>query len=246
MKQINIDIENGAPPSSQELNTLREKTSKELNRLVKRKPWLPRGCIAVAALVIIEIFSLWWFGVFPAPSTVAISLIVCMVAIIGFVAGSGSDEDGFLGGLMFVFVIYLIWLSSFEGVNSGEEKVVFLVGISTIMAVYIIAFAIPFYYRTKVEIPIADKANLLETLRPLNANDSPRQCIEYDRLVREDEAVAAYHEKLALMGRKPVLAECNAALEWEAGAEKRQNKKEQKKEAAAFRKAALEACARIG
>ncbi len=65
----------------------------------------------------------------------------------------------------------------------------------------------------------ADKK--LSALTELNADEYPDECIEYDSLRSNDPTVKQYHAGIVSLGRKPVIAELDAAKAWIDSADQR-------------------------
>lgn len=97
----------------------------------------------------------------------------------------------------------------------------------------------------------ANKA--LAALEQLGANrndpKSEHACIDYDRFVAQHPEIAAYQARVAALGRRPVMAELNAARNWITSAPQRQEDEGRRRQSAQAdqerRQAAEQACARL-
>lgn len=225
------------PPSADDLAEARRSATRTLERMKK----LERSYrIAGAALFLGVIVALlvmasgFWTQTWVPDVVVGAAIAVCVsLGAIGMVGVRFADGLGAVVGGVLVPILGVA-----TAVQLGFERAGEGAGMAVFISAGLVTITFAILNDRWIMKPESEANMVLNDLVELEASSMPEQCIEFMQLVDGYEEVKAYQHKLATMGRKPVVAEYEAAQLWVAEADKRQAEQE-------TRDLAREACDRM-
>ena len=146
-----------------------------------------------------------------------------------------------VAGLLLVTAVLIQWPP--EWWNSERATIVMgtpqSIGIPIIYVVLITGLLFTYHYDRAIGTPLEITRGMLISLKELNAENMPHECVELDEWRKEFPEIEEYLKQVAMLGRTPVLGEYVAAREWLEEARKRKRVAEMKARARA-------ACERFG
>lgn len=201
---------NASPPTSQHLAEQRRSASAVLAQCAKIERRFLTFSVAAAFVGVAMLLWAWRAGLLDGFTLMAAVLFV------GAVVGVGTLE----GTLVFAAAgaVVLVFLGggagAFVGVGGGA---------------LVVAGAL--FHDNWIVDTRAAAQSLLSDLVELEYSDLPDECEDFVRMCEADSDVRAYQHQLAAMGRKPVLAEYNAAKLWVERSEHRLSAQEKSERA---------------
>lgn len=188
---IEIDITN-SPPSSEVLASAKKSATDILIQVAGRKHLYWIGVGLSSSLVVLLLMGLWSRGIL-----------------------STKEVEAWDGALVLAVVLAVVfalaWVVAWAVAGAGALDLAVVLTVA-------VTLAAAWFYDHWISAPEIKADVVLSDLMELNAEEHPEPCIEYDRL-RSDPGVEAYHQQLAAMGCRPVMAEYHAAKGWVASAE---------------------------
>ncbi len=203
MDTLNIDI-NGTPPTQEAIFQLRKMAGEQIRLADKKAGLFHKFAASLIALSVMAVLAMGWSGI--GVGTVVGTVIgVGFGALAGSISAAGSVIIVGVGfGAFFCFGL-VAGLVAFIGVGLGA-----MVGaVGWIWAETI--------YEKRIEKPRTAAEQQLEALVDLNVDDDGLFAfIAYDTWCDQEASIKAYQSKIMTEGRKPVMAEYEAAKSWVA------------------------------
>ena len=209
---IQFDV-NTAPPSQEAIDCARSETESRVARLLRLQRWVGYAGMALvlAVLAVLAVLLSLSKAEFVSEGRVFV-LAGVMIVVVAMAAGGavGRAVAMAAGGAVGVAV---------GGAVGG--------------AVIVGALAVLFGFGLIVEVLSGRRSQAEEQRDALVelGESTPEECVKFVELVDADQTIAAYQQQLAAMGRKPVIGEYKAALEWIVTAEARPSESDKQERA---------------
>lgn len=208
VRQIPIHLQE-TPPTSADIVAVKQACVQALRIISQRNrlATLAGFGLCLAGLALVAYF--WWHGVTTQDTEWSLMLFVMFGAVMAltFTLSTLSID-------MFVLALWLpcvgILLGLLAGIAFDTVALLFL-GSGAGVAGMLIGFIVTIYF---FDGPRDEVTKTLASLSELNHSVDPDACIQYVQWCDEDETVRAYQRRLVSLGRRPILAEYNAAKEW--------------------------------
>lgn len=213
---MNIVITN-TPPTIEQIAQVRREALSRLTDLAVRGRLFGIYWYGFAALVLGTTFATWSTGYFSVYiNGVAEAVIVVTILVAGALMGAvGVIGTG--GGALMWAVVFAVTVA-FAGAFVGA---VAFVGAALLGLAVLLGGAVA--NERWINAPRSQTYTTIESLTDLEHSELPDECITFVKWCEEDTTLKTYQHQLATMGRHPILAEYEAAMEWMTTREERKS-----------------------
>ena len=201
MIKLHIDI-NAGPPTKDFLAYLRHYNEVTLRETKIREPVLDRVIFGVSTLLFIGYLMLRGGDIqnlgmlLGASAGIVVAMLLFRPAVSGIVVG------------------FVMGALSFDSVNVLVPDTPRLGLLASLVGVSLVSVLLSWLYSIHIVRPRAAARRVLACLSELDTELHPQSAVEFDGMRRTYPQIATYYEDILAQGRKPVLAEFEAARTW--------------------------------
>ncbi len=221
MNQAIIDITTTPPTPEYLANKRREATAKK-TAIARRRRIAIWATVIVVLLTLTGIWVITGFMAEVAISEFIAGALAIAVAGVLAVAGAGAVALALVVAGVLAIVVAGAVAVALAIAGAGAATGVAIPGAIAVAEVGVLVITLFVIYNThhlQDQLDQADKT--LSDLTELNADEYPDDCIEYDSLRSTDQIIEQYHTAIVALGRKPAIAELDAAKAWINSADQR-------------------------